>query len=183
MNMEVVDGAGHTLDPASIDLAHSAKYRFRQRPGSRNALGLVKFIFPNHFNVYLHDTPAESLFARASRSFSHGCVRLEEPQKLAEYVLADQPEWTPERIDAAMHAEEQRTVKLLHPLPVIIGYWTARVAADGTAQFHNDVYRIDARQATTLAQRRERLKKSADVMADALMSKTSKRSAVAGATQ
>ena len=73
-------------------------------PGTSNALGLVKFMFPNQFNVYLHDTPADSLFARASRSFSHGCVRLEQPEKLAEYVLRDQPEWTADRIIDAMHA-------------------------------------------------------------------------------
>ena len=75
-----------------------AAYRFRQRPGSSNSLGLVKFMFPNSFNVYLHDTPADSLFARATRSFSHGCVRVEQPEQLAQYVLGDQPEWTPERI-------------------------------------------------------------------------------------
>ena len=75
----------------SIDVADPASYRFRQRPGAQNSLGLVKFMFPNQFNVYLHDTPTDSLFARASRSFSHGCVRLENPLALAEYVLRDQP--------------------------------------------------------------------------------------------
>jgi murein L,D-transpeptidase YcbB/YkuD len=83
MNMAVVDGSGKEVDPASIDLDSPGSYRFRQRPGTSNALGLVKFMFPNQFNVYLHDTPADSLFARASRSFSHGCVRLEQPEKLA----------------------------------------------------------------------------------------------------
>ena len=87
MNMEIVDASGARVDPAGIDLGSPDKYRFRQRPGTSNALGLVKFMFPNQFNVYLHDTPAESLFARASRSFSHGCVRLEQPEKLAQYVL------------------------------------------------------------------------------------------------
>ena len=74
-------------------------------------------MFPNQFNVYLHDTPADSLFARASRSFSHGCVRLEQPEKLAEYVLRDQPEWTPERITEAMHGGEERTVRLKAAAP------------------------------------------------------------------
>ena len=111
-NMEVLDKSGNTVDPASIDMENAAAYRFRQRPGASNSLGLVKFMFPNQFNVYLHDTPADSLFARATRSFSHGCVRLEQPDKLAQYVLGDQPAWTPERIDQAMHGGQETTVKL-----------------------------------------------------------------------
>ncbi len=102
--MEVVDASGKPVEADDIDLSSPDKYRFRQRPGTSNALGLVKFMFPNQFNVYLHDTPADSLFSRASRSFSHGCVRVEQPEKLAEYVLRDQPDWTPERITEAMHA-------------------------------------------------------------------------------
>ena len=111
-NMEVLDKSGNVVDPASIDMEHAGAYRFRQRPGASNSLGLVKFMFPNQFNVYLHDTPADSLFARATRSFSHGCVRLEQPDKLAQYVLGDQPSWTPERIDQAMHGGQETTVKL-----------------------------------------------------------------------
>ena len=104
-NMEVVDTRGQPGRSRDRSISTTpAKYRFRQRPGTSNSLGLVKFMFPNQFNVYLHDTPADSLFARASRSLSHGCVRLEQPEKLAEYVLRDQPEWTPERIAEAMHA-------------------------------------------------------------------------------
>jgi murein L,D-transpeptidase YcbB/YkuD len=159
-NMEVVDKAGQTVDPASIDLDQPQKYRFRQRPGTSNSLGLVKFMFPNQYNVYLHDTPADSLFARASRSLSHGCVRLEHPEKLAEYVLRDQPEWTPDRISEAMHSGAEQIVKLKTPLPVYLGYWTARVAADGVVQFRKDVYGIDDRQATTLGDRLERLRQS-----------------------
>ena len=120
-NMEVLDAGGNPIDPRSIDLADPAKYRFRQRPGAQNSLGLVKFMFPNQFNVYLHDTPMDSLFARASRSFSHGCVRLENPLALAEYVLRDQPQWTRERIQEAMHAEQERTVKLRAAIPVYLG--------------------------------------------------------------
>lgn len=157
-NMEVLDKSGHVVDPSSVDLDDPAAYRFRQRPGASNSLGLVKFMFPNSFNVYLHDTPADSLFARATRSFSHGCVRLEEPVKLAEYVLADQPDWTPEQIDAAMHAPEERSVKLRKALPVYLGYWTARVAADGILQFRDDLYGIDARQTTMLGQAIEKLR-------------------------
>jgi len=159
-NMEVVDSEGNTLDPSSIDLQDPAKYRFRQRPGAHNSLGLVKFMFPNQFNVYLHDTPSDSLFARASRSFSHGCVRLEQPFALAQYVLGDQPEWTRERIDQAMHALEEKHVKIRKPIPVYLAYWTARVAADGILQFRKDIYGIDARLTALLAERISRLRKS-----------------------
>ena len=150
-NMEILDRSGNTIDPSTVDLSEDTSYRFRQRPGASNSLGLVKFMFPNEFNVYLHDTPADSLFARARRSFSHGCVRLSEPEKLAQYVLSDQPEWTPDRIEQAMHGGQERTVKLSHPIPVYLGYWTARVSADGLVQFSDDLYGIDARQATVPA--------------------------------
>ena len=149
-NMEVVDRAGNAIDPSSIDLSKAGDYRFRQRPGGGNSLGFVKFMFPNQFNVYLHDTPADSLFARAARSFSHGCVRLEQPEALAAYVLRDQPEWTTERIQEAMHGGQEKSVKLTAPLPVYLGYWTARTSADGILQFRDDLYDIDARQTRTL---------------------------------
>ena len=160
-NMEVVDTRGRILDPATIDLADPTHYRFRQRPGADNSLGLVKFMFPNEYNVYLHDTPADSLFARASRSFSHGCVRVENPVALAQYVLRDQPEWTRERIDEAMHAYEERVVKLRGAIPVYLAYWTARVSADGLLQLRGDVYGIDKRQRALLATRVNRLKQTA----------------------
>lgn len=164
-NMEVVDDSGKPIDAGSIDLGDAGKYRFRQRPGTSNSLGLVKFMFPNQFNVYLHDTPADSLFARASRSFSHGCVRLEQPEKLAAYVLRDQPEWTSERIAEAMHGQEEQTVKLKEKIPVYIGYWTARVSPDGLLQFRKDVYGIDSRLTSKLAERLDRLRKSATAAA------------------
>ena len=157
-NMEVLDRSGKPVDPSSIDMEAVGEYRFRQRPGSSNSLGLVKFVFPNSYNVYLHDTPADSLFARATRSFSHGCVRVEQPEALARYVLGDQPAWTPERISEAMHAGTEKTVKLSRPLPVYLGYWTARVSADGIVQFRDDIYAIDARQTTLLTRAIEELK-------------------------
>lgn len=160
-NMEVLDAGGRVIDPLAMDLSDPTIYRFRQRPGSGNSLGLVKFMFPNEFNVYLHDTPAGSLFARVTRSFSHGCVRLEQPAALAAYVLADRPEWTPERIREAMQAGEERTVKLRRPLPVYLGYFTARASADGLVQFRRDVYGIDRQQTTLLADRLSRLRRSA----------------------
>jgi murein L,D-transpeptidase YcbB/YkuD len=160
-NMEVLDKSGKPVDPSSIDMDDMSAYRFRQRPGSSNSLGLVKFMFPNSYNVYLHDTPADSLFARATRSFSHGCVRVEQPEKLAQYVLGDQADWTPERISEAMHAGTEKSVKLSHPLPVYLGYWTARVSADGILQFRDDLYGIDARQMTMLTRTMEQLKTQA----------------------
>ena len=160
-NMEVVDNSGRAVRAREIDLSSPDTYRFRQRPGTSNALGLVKFMFPNPFNVYLHDTPADSLFSRASRSFSHGCVRVEAPEKLAQYVLRDQPEWTADRITAAMHGAEERVVKLKTAMPVFLGYWTARVTPDHVVQFRKDVYGIDTRQSAQLAGRLEAMKASA----------------------
>jgi L,D-transpeptidase YcbB len=160
-NMEVLDPDGNVIDPETMDLSDPALYRFRQRPGTSNSLGLVKFMFPNQYDVYLHDTPADSLFARASRSFSHGCVRVEDPLALAEYVLGDQPDWDRTRIKAAMNAHEERTVRLRRKLPVYLGYWTARVAGDGVVQFRKDVYGIDKRLSRLLADRLSRLRRSA----------------------
>ena len=159
-NMEIVDQSGNPVDPASIDLSDPRKYRFRQRPGASNSLGFVKFMFPNQHDVYLHDTPVDSLFERASRSFSHGCVRVEQPMALAQYVLREQPEWTAERLEDAMHAGEERHVKLKQPIPVYLGYWTTRVSADGLVQFRKDVYGIDARQTRLLDERLARLRKT-----------------------
>jgi L,D-transpeptidase YcbB len=166
-NMEIVDSSGNVVDPGSVDLNDPKAYRFRQRPGTDNSLGLVKFMFPNQFNVYLHDTPADSLFDRAARSFSHGCVRVEDPVALAQYVLRDQPEWTRERIAEAMHSDEEETVRLKSPIPVYLGYWTARVRPDNTVQFRKDVYDIDGRLAGKLADRLDRLRRTGEAAAAA----------------
>jgi L,D-transpeptidase YcbB len=160
--MEVVDKAGNVVDPSSVDLNDPTAYRFRQKPGADNSLGLVKFMFPNQFNVYLHDTPADSLFERAARSFSHGCVRVEDPVALAQYVLRDQPEWDAERIREAMHAGTEKHVKLKSPIPVFLGYWTARVRPDNTVQFRKDVYGVDAKLQALLNDRLARLRRSAE---------------------
>jgi L,D-transpeptidase YcbB len=146
-DMELVKGR-HVVDPWSVSWSAVAagNYTFRQRPGEKNALGHVKFLFPNQFDVYLHDTPAESLFARTERSFSHGCVRVEKPEELAEYVLRSQPEWTRERIQAAMHAGVEKWVTLKEPLPVYILYMTVWVDPDGAVQFREDIYGHDQKQ-------------------------------------
>ena len=119
-------------------------WRVRQAPGDGNALGLVKFVFPNRFNIYMHDTPARHLFHRHRRALSHGCIRLEHPAQFAEFVLAGIPEWTPDRIDRAMHAEETEHVRVRRTLPVYILYLTA-FAQDGRVQYRDDLYSTDAR--------------------------------------
>jgi len=146
-DMELVKG-NHVVSPWSVGWSAVAagNYTFRQRPGEKNALGHVKFLFPNQFDVYLHDTPADSLFARTERSFSHGCVRVEKPEELAQYVLRAQPEWTPERIHAAMHAGTEKWVSLKEPLPVYILYMTAWVDPDGAVEFREDIYGHDEKQ-------------------------------------
>ena len=116
----------------------------RQRPGGKNALGKVKFLFPNSFNIYFHDTPAKSLFEKDKRAYSHGCIRLKEPVKLAEYVLRNQPEWTPEKIEEAMSRDEQKFVRVKDPIPVIITYYTAWVDDNGQLNFRDDIYGHDS---------------------------------------
>lgn len=115
----------------------------RQRPGAGNALGKVKFLFPNSFNIYFHDTPSKSLFNKDKRAFSHGCIRLAEPEKMANYLLRDQPEWTPEKISSAMNAGQEKFVKLKKPVPVIITYYTAWVDEEGLLNFREDIYDHD----------------------------------------
>lgn len=178
-NMEVVDKAGNVLDPSSVDLNDPTAYRFRQKPGVDNSLGLVKFMFPNQFNVYLHDTPADSLFERAARSFSHGCVRVEDPVALAQYVLRDQPEWDAARIRDAMHAGTEKHVKLKGSIPVFLGYWTARVRPDNTVQFRKDVYGIDGKLQARLNDRLARLRRSGEAAAAATATPSDAESAAA----
>lgn len=145
--LEFVDAAGQPvreLNRANLDAVLSGRMRIRQRPGPANALGDIKFIFPNNDNIYLHHTPARQLFTRERRDFSHGCIRVEEPVALAQFVLQDQPEWTEEKIRAAMAAGTPRTVLLKHPIPVLIAYGTAIAKADGTIHFFDDIYGNDA---------------------------------------
>lgn len=117
--------------------------KIRQKPGEGNALGLVKFIFPNAYNIYLHDTPTKQLFEREKRTFSHGCIRLSSPRELAIYLLQDQPEWTAVAIDEAMHAGIEKTVPIKNPIPVYIVYFTSFVDPQGELHFRKDVYDRD----------------------------------------
>jgi murein L,D-transpeptidase YcbB/YkuD len=119
----------------------------RQKPGPDNSLGLVKFLFPNSYNMYLHDTPAKSLFNESSRAFSHGCMRIQEPFKLAQFLLKNDPAWDDDKINAAMNAGEERTVTLSQRVPVFIVYFTAFVDRDGKINFRKDIYERDDRLA------------------------------------
>jgi L,D-transpeptidase YcbB len=119
----------------------------RQKPGAENSLGLVKFMFPNTHNIYLHDSPAKELFNRNTRAFSHGCVRVSEPDRLASYVLRDMPGWDEQRIDEAMNSGEEKYVTLKTKVPVFIVYFTAWVDNAGVLNFRKDIYQNDARLA------------------------------------
>lgn len=119
----------------------------RQKPGPKNSLGRVKFLFPNSYNIYLHDTPAKSLFSEDSRAFSHGCIRLGEPMKLAQFLLRKDSSWTDEKIQKAMNSGKEQYVTLKNPIPVYIGYFTAFVDRKGQLNFRDDIYGHDAKMA------------------------------------
>ena len=124
----------------------------RQKPGPRNSLGLVKFLFPNSYNIYLHDTPSKNLFGESSRAFSHGCIRLSEPKKLAEFLLRKDSVWTEEKITAAMNLGKEKYVRLRGKaeIPVFIGYFTAWVDQNGQLNFRKDIYGHDQKMAERL---------------------------------
>ncbi|WP_043396028.1 L,D-transpeptidase family protein [Archangium violaceum] len=147
---------GALVDPWAVDWnaveAGALPYRFEQSPGDTNPLGRVKFIFPNRFSVYLHDTPNPALFERTHRAFSHGCIRVEEPVRLADFMLRGHGGWTRESLAAAMEAGgEPRRVVLPAPVPVYLLYWTAFVDAEGRVQFRPDLYRRDPEVRRALA--------------------------------
>ena len=116
----------------------------RQKPGPWNSLGLVKFLFPNSYNIYFHDSPAKSLFNRDKLSFSHGCIRLKEPAKFAEYVLEDTTRWSEQKVDSAMHSYKEKYVRVKRPIPVLITYFTAWVDDNDELNFREDIYGHDA---------------------------------------
>lgn len=131
------------IDDASIAALRAGEARLRQRPGPRNALGGVKFVLPNTMDIYLHATPQRELFERSRRDFSHGCIRVREPEALAQFVLRGKPEWTPAAIEAAMASGVNRTVPLAAPIPVVVFYTTAIVDSAGRALFLADIYGHD----------------------------------------
>lgn len=150
-DMEIVRGPGDDAQPVEATVENIAALRqgalrLRQRPGPRNSLGLIKFVFPNEENVYMHGTPAQQLFARSRRDFSHGCVRVQDPVALAQWAFEEKPDWNRDRIVAAMAGSPSLHVTLLQPIRVILFYTTAMVTPDeGTIRFAEDIYGHDAR--------------------------------------
>jgi murein L,D-transpeptidase YcbB/YkuD len=150
-NIRVFNASGNEVDPYSVNWSALSRmpYSLRQDSGPKNALGKVKFMFPNRFNVYLHDTPSKSLFKRDLRIFSHGCMRVQNPLDLAALILADQG-WSRARIDAAVAKGGQRIINLKTPIPVHVTYLTAWVNKDGSVNFRRDPYKRDAQLAEAL---------------------------------
>jgi L,D-transpeptidase YcbB len=146
-------GVDAQLSAARLDDVLAGRTRIRQRPGVRNALGDIKFVFPNHDNIYLHHTPSVRLFERDRRDFSHGCIRVEAPVALAAFALQDLPGWTEPRIRSAMQEGEPRTVRLPAPIPVVITYGTA-IFKEGRIHFFDDIYGQDRRLDAALRERR-----------------------------
>jgi murein L,D-transpeptidase YcbB/YkuD len=135
------------LDPLEIDWSQvtqsSFSFKFRKESGPRNDLGQIKFMLPNKFAVYLHDTPFRGLFSKQSRGFSHGCIRLEHALDLAAHLLRDDPDWTREKIVATIRSSERQEVRLRQPIAVHVLYWTAWVSEDGLLHFRDDIYERD----------------------------------------
>jgi murein L,D-transpeptidase YcbB/YkuD len=156
--MEVVNAKEEVItasaaDAKILDQLALGKLRLRQQPGPANSLGLIKFVFPNQFGVYLHGTPEHGLFFRARRDFSHGCIRVEDPAALAGWVLRDRPEWTNKRILVAMRGKKPISVKVTAPIPVLILYGTVFVEENGEVHFFADIYGHDGTLEKALADR------------------------------
>jgi murein L,D-transpeptidase YcbB/YkuD len=145
--LKVIDRAGRTIEPWRIDWSHyspsDSPYLLRQDPGPRNALGRVKFIFPNDHAIFLHDTPNQKLFDRTTRAFSSGCIRVENALELARLLLNDEAQWNQKSIDRVIESGKTRTVWLHRPVPVLLLYWTAWVGPDGRINFGHDLYDRD----------------------------------------
>jgi L,D-transpeptidase YcbB len=158
MNMEVVTSDGKVVTSGRISdevlrQLHAGRLTVRERPGPENALGLLKIIFPNEHHVYMHDTPeSRDMFSAARRALSHGCIHLEHPAEMAQWLLRDKPEWTLERVERAMHeGPDNRTVHLTKPVPILIVYATAIIEEDREVHFYPDIYGHDASLEAALA--------------------------------
>jgi len=141
----VLDKDNHEVDPGSVDWGNAAAegYTLRQPPGPENPLGRVKFLFPNKYSIYLHDTPSQTKFEAERRTFSHGCIRLENALDLAKLLLSGQDSWSAGKIDEVVETGKTENVELAHPLPVIIVYWTVSVGASGEIRYMRDIYDLD----------------------------------------
>jgi L,D-transpeptidase YcbB len=158
-NIRVLGPGGEQIDPESVDWSAVSvsnwNYRLRQDPGTRNALGRIKFMFPNPYGVYLHDTPSRALFRRQVRAFSHGCIRIEKPIELATFLLRGTEGWGRARIQQAIAKGKNRSIVLKDPVPVHLVYLTAWVGKDGMTQFRGDHYNLDAPLVAALDANRE----------------------------
>lgn len=156
-HFEVVTPQGEVADTDGEDLVSelsSGQLQLRQKPGPKNTLGMVKFLFPNAYGIYMHDTSARRLFQEERRDLSHGCIRVEKPEALAAWVLRGQPGWSAERVDAAIHGNETISVKVRRPIQVVTMYVTAMVTESGEVHFFNDIYDEDQVLTDQLAERR-----------------------------
>jgi len=146
-NMKLLRYDGSEIAYSEIDWTKISRnnfpYMVRQNPGAENALGKVKFMFPNSYNVYIHDTPSRGYFARDDRAMSSGCIRIEKPFELAELLLADSPEWPPEKIHTAMQQNRGQTASLKTPVEVLLLYLTSWTGGNGRVQFRKDIYMWD----------------------------------------
>ena len=144
-NMELLSG-GEVINASRINWSQYSKnvpFEMRQKPGADNSLGRMKFLFPNGFNIYLHDTPAKELFDRNKRDFSHGCIRVENPKRLAVYLLRNDKDWTEDKIDLVLKTTTETKISLKPKVPVYITYFTAWVDHKGNLNFRNDIYNLD----------------------------------------
>lgn len=146
--MRVITRTGDPVNAASIDWVQAAQsgfpYMIRQDPGPDNALGRVKFMFPNHHNVYIHDTPTKNLFSQTERIFSSGCIRVNNPLELARVVLEkNEPGWSSDQITRVIAANQSRTIRLTEPIPVHLLYLTAWADDEGIVYFRRDIYNRD----------------------------------------
>ncbi len=168
-DITVLGPGNKKVDPATVDWSRvepdSLPYHFRQEPGPKNPLGTIKFMFPNEFSVYLHDTSEPHLFDRSRRGYSHGCVRIEKPLEFAGFLLEGDSTWTVPKVRAAIRSKAHRIITLPQKVPVYLLYWTAFVEPDGTVNFRRDVYGHDATIAAALRAYRPPYLRPADFMA------------------
>jgi murein L,D-transpeptidase YcbB/YkuD len=152
-NFEVTDGKGSLLTSYTAKQVAQGGVMVREKPGPKNSLGLVKFMFPNEYSIYLHSTPATQLFDQSRRDFSHGCVRVQKPDELAAWVLQQQGgDWDLTKVQQAMKSgPDNKTVSLKTPIPIVIFYVTGLVEDDGHVHFFDDIYGYDAEMQKVLA--------------------------------
>jgi murein L,D-transpeptidase YcbB/YkuD len=143
----IYDASGNVVDPSSIDWADADStnfpYTLKQPPSDENALGKVKFLFPNKYAIYLHDTPSRHLFEANQRTFSHGCIRVENPLDLAQLLLRGQQDWDRAKIEQAIATDSTKNVAVENPLPILIVYWTVSVGKSGEVRYAQDIYHLD----------------------------------------